>query len=30
MPTEKIEYERDLAAAMQTKLRLNRKARAQQ
>ncbi len=29
MPTDKIEYESDFAAAMQTKLRLNRKARAQ-
>ena len=28
--TKKTEYERDFAAAMQTKLRLNRKARAQQ
>ena len=28
--TKKTEYERDFASAMQTKLRLNRKARAQQ
>ena len=30
MTSKKIEYERDFAAAMQTKLRLNREARAQQ
>ena len=30
MTSKKTEYERDFAAAMQTKLRLNRKARAQQ
>ena len=30
MPSDKTEYERDSAAAMQTKLRLNRKARVQQ
>ena len=30
MSSDKIEYERDFAAAMQTKLRLNRKARAPQ
>ena len=29
MTSNKTEYERDFAAAMQTKLRLNRKARAQ-
>ena len=30
MTSKKTEYERDFAAAMQTKLHLNRKARAQQ